>query len=55
MSLPETGKSVGIDVGLKAFAVDSDANSIENPRYVEKSARDLLNIEKACQMQERIK
>jgi len=39
--LPETGKSVGIDVGLKAFAVDSDGNSTENPRYAEKSAKRL--------------
>lgn len=37
--LPETGKSIGIDVGLKAFTVDSDGNSIENPRYAEKSAK----------------
>jgi putative transposase len=46
MSLPETGKSVGIDVGLKAFAVDSDGNSIENPRYVEKSAKRLAKYQR---------
>ena len=46
MSLPETGKSVGIDVGLKAFAVDSDGNSIENPRYAEKSAKRLAKYQR---------
>lgn len=28
---------VGIDVGLKSFAVDSDGNEIENPRFYQKS------------------
>ena len=44
--LPGTGKSVGIDVGLKAFAVDSDGNSIENPRYAEKSAKRLAKFQR---------
>lgn len=44
--LPETGKSIGIDVGLKAFTVDSDGNSIENPRYAEKSAKRLTKYQR---------
>ncbi|HWQ20961.1 MAG TPA: transposase [Methanotrichaceae archaeon] len=44
--LPETGRSVGIDVGLKAFAVDSDGNSIENPRYAEKSSKRLSKYQR---------
>ena len=44
--LPETGESVGIDVGLKAFAVDSDGNSIENPRCAEKSAKRLAKYQR---------
>ncbi|MDK2990018.1 MAG: putative transposase [Methanoculleus sp.] len=31
------GRSVGIDVGLNAFAVDSDGAVIENPRFYERS------------------
>jgi len=31
------GRSVGIDVGLNAFAVDSDGTAIENPRFFEQS------------------
>ena len=44
--LPETGKSVGLDVGLKSFVVDSDGNSVENPRYAEKSAKKLAKAQK---------
>jgi putative transposase len=39
--LPETGKSVGLDVGLISFVMDSDGNSIENPKYAEKAAKKL--------------
>ncbi len=35
---PDTGKSVGLDIGLKSFNVDTDGNSVENPRFAEKSA-----------------
>jgi putative transposase len=34
-------KSVGLDVGLNSFVVDTDCNSIENPRFAEKSANKL--------------
>lgn len=36
--LPETGRSAGLDVGLKSFVVDTDGNSVENPRFAEKTA-----------------
>jgi putative transposase len=32
-SLPESAESVGLDVGLEAFATLSDGTRIENPRY----------------------
>ncbi len=35
--LPDNGAMVGIDVGLESFAVDSDGNSFENPRYLGRS------------------
>ena len=33
----KTGKSVGIDVGLKTYAVQSDGVTVENPRWFSKS------------------
>ena len=36
--LPRTGNALGLDVGLKSFIVDSDGNSVENPRFAEKAA-----------------
>jgi len=39
--LPETGKEVGIDVGLNHFIVDSDSHVVENPRFFRKSERAL--------------
>ena len=34
--LPKTNKSVGIDVGVSSFIVDSDGRRVENPRNIEK-------------------
>ena len=34
-------KSVGIDVGIKTFCVDSDNNQTENPKYFRKSEKQL--------------
>ena len=39
-------KSVGIDLGLKAFAVDSAGYVTENPRFAEKSSSKLKKIQK---------
>ncbi len=44
--LPEAGRSVGLDVGLKSFVVDTDGNSIENPRFAEKAAAKVKNIQR---------
>ncbi|HSD59142.1 MAG TPA: transposase, partial [Methanotrichaceae archaeon] len=44
--LPETGKSVGLDVGLMSFVVDSDSNSVENPKYADKSANELAKAQR---------
>ncbi len=44
--LPETGKSVGLDVGLMSFVVDSEGNSVENPKYAEKSANKLAKAQR---------
>jgi putative transposase len=45
-TLPETGGSIGLDVGLKSFVVDTDGNSIENPKFAEKAATKVKNIQR---------
>ena len=35
--LPETGKAVGLDMGVKHFLSDSNGRQIENPKFYEKS------------------
>ena len=37
--LPESDKSIGIDVGIKSFLVDSQGNKVENPAYLRQSQR----------------
>jgi len=41
MALPNTGSSVGIDLGTTWFAVTSDGEFIENPRYLEQALKKL--------------
>ena len=36
---PETTVEVGIDVGIKAFCVDSEGNKFDNPKYFRKSEK----------------
>jgi putative transposase len=38
-SLPETGHAVGVDLGVRDFAVTSDGQRIANPRHLEHKAR----------------
>ncbi len=44
--LPQTCNAVGLDVGLKSFVVDSDGNSVENPRFAEKAVVKIKNIQR---------
>src|SRR5574343_410320 len=39
--LPQTGKSVGIDLGIKDFAITSDGNKYKNHRYNKRYEREL--------------
>lgn len=39
-----TGKQTGIDMGLNAFYVDSDGNTIENPRHYRKAEQKLKKL-----------
>lgn len=41
-----TGNSVGIDLGIKEFAITSDGEMIENPKYLKKSLNKLARLQK---------
>jgi putative transposase len=44
--LPETVHAVGVDLGLKDFAVTSDGERIANPRCLERKARNLARYQR---------
>jgi len=62
VKLPEIDNSVGIDVGLKTFAVMSDNTQIENPSFFKqeqkalaKAQRKLEKCEKGTKKRKRVK
>jgi putative transposase len=44
--LPKTGCSVGIDLGLKEFAITSDGIKYDNPKYLAKSEKKLVKLQR---------
>lgn len=44
--LPKTNKSIGIDLGIKDFAITSDGIKIDNPKYLEKSLAKLAKLQR---------
>jgi len=44
--LTQTGRGVGIDLGVTDFAVTSDGGKITNPRYLERKARSLARYQR---------
>lgn len=44
--LPTTGAAVGIDVGLKEFAITSDGVEYPNPKHLDKSAKKLARAQR---------
>ena len=44
--MPSTGAAVGIDVGIKAFAVTSDGVSYQNHKYLAKSEKKLARLQR---------
>lgn len=42
-----TGATVGIDLGIKEFAITSDGQHIENPKYLAKSEKKLAKLHRA--------
>jgi putative transposase len=43
---PSTGKAVGIDLGIKDFLVTSDNLKIDNPKYLNKSYKKLIRLQR---------
>ena len=43
VALPPTSKTIGIDVGIKDFYTDSKGNTVNNPKYLEKSSKKLAH------------
>lgn len=43
---PTTDSKIGIDLGLKEFAITSDGKMIENPKYLRKSEKRLRKLQK---------
>jgi putative transposase len=44
--LPAAGAMVGVDLGIKDFAVTSDGQKIPNPRHLERKARNLARYQR---------
>ncbi len=44
--LPAAGHAVGVDLGLKDFAVTSDGRRIANPRHLQRRARNLARYQR---------
>ena len=44
--LPKTNKQVGIDLGIKEFAITSDGIKIENPKYLQQSLDKLVKMQR---------
>ena len=44
--LPKTDNEIGIDLGIKEFAITSDGEMIENPKYLRKSEMKLRKLQK---------
>ena len=42
----ETGCNVGIDLGIKDFAITSDGDKISNPKYLAKSEKKLVKLQR---------
>jgi putative transposase len=52
-AIPSTGKEVGIDIGIKSFAVDSDGSKIDNPKYFRQSEKLLRRRQRSLSRKKR--
>jgi putative transposase len=44
--LPETGRQVGIDVGVARFYTTSDGEIVDNPRFLEQAAEQITEVQR---------
>jgi len=44
--LPAAGRAVGVDLGVRDFAVTSDGDRVANPRHLERKARSLARYQR---------
>jgi putative transposase len=44
--LPKTNKVVSIDLGIDGYAVDSDGNKFENPKFIDKTLDKIKRVQK---------
>jgi putative transposase len=44
--LPQTGRAIGVDLGVKDFAATSDGERIANPRHLARKARNLARYQR---------
>jgi putative transposase len=44
--LPAAGRAVGVDLGVRDFAVTSDGDRVANPRHLERKARNLARYQR---------
>ena len=44
--LPKSENEIGIDLGIKEFAITSDGEMVENPKYLRKSEKKLIKLQK---------
>lgn len=51
--LDQSGKSVGIDLGLKEFAITSEGIKVENPKYLAKSLKRIKFLQKSLSRKSR--
>lgn len=51
--LPATGQEIGIDLGLKDFAVTSDGDRVANPRHLDRKARNLARYQRRMARKQR--
>lgn len=46
LEIPPTGNTIGLDVGLSSFYMDSNGNSVENPRFYRKAEKKLGRLQR---------
>lgn len=53
LTLPKTGKFVGVDLGVKDIAITSDGYKFANPRWIQKSEKKLKRLQRELSRRKR--